>query len=480
MRTRESVAVTNEEMRLADARTIEGGVPSLTLMERAGRAIAKIVAENGSGEKIVVACGSGNNGGDGYVAARYLREWGFPVSVWAVGAPKSEDCKAVAALWKGETWEICPVRKGVLVDCLFGTGLARPLEGKYLEAVRFINEGAFLVYAADIPSGLNGDNGQIMGEAVKADHTISIAYRKVGTLLADGIDRCGTVHVVDIGIETQEGYFVLYGGESIQFLPQRRRNVHKGTFGMATLVAGSLRYSGAALLGIGALRRMGAGYTRLVTDREVLPHYIGRYPDVLLSAWDEEIVRSKAVAIGSGMGVSEELYAHIRFLLERYEGTLVIDADGLNALALYGKDVLKEKKCAVVLTPHIKEFARLTGKSVSEILADPIGEAKGFASAYGVTLLLKSAVSVVTDGRQTALNATGNASLAKGGSGDVLTGIVCGLALTLSPYESALYGAYLLGLAAEEASARLGIYASTATDVVEALPAVLRRCTEEA
>lgn len=469
--------LSNAEMRRADAAEIKN-TPSLTLMERAGRAIADEVFSHGN--DVLVVCGSGNNGGDGYVAARYLRSYGANVVVWAVEPPKSADCAKNAARFAGEIVSSAPEgRFDVVADCLFGTGLSRQTEGRCAEAIEKINRMRAFVVSADIPSGLNGDNGLVMGSAVRADVTLAIAFIKQGCVLGDGLDLCGKIKVADIGIPSSEGRTIYEEEDVAPFFPPRRRNVHKGTFGKAVVMGGSMQYSGAALLSLSALLRTGVGYAELVTDEAVLPHYIGKFPEALLSPWKED-VGARAIAVGMGCGATRELYRRVCFLLSRFEGTLVIDADALNALSLYGTHVLRNKACRVIVTPHPKEFSRLSGLSPEEIQRDPVAVAEGFAREYGVVVVLKGAVSVVTDGERTALNVSGSPALAKGGSGDVLSGIVCGLASRLPPFESAVCGAYVLGKAGEEAAARLGEYAATASDVVAALPAVLRRLTEQA
>lgn len=471
--------LSNEEMRRADEAAMRA-LPPLTLMERAGRAIAEEAREYGS--DFLVVCGSGNNGGDGYVAARYLKEWGFDVSVLAVFSPKSEDCRAMAALWQDGVLGRFPRRRyGVVIDCLFGTGLSRPLQGDAAEAVSFINRMGAFVLSADIPSGINGDNGMTMGTAVKADKTVAIAYAKRGCLMADGLDCCGKLVVKDIGIPSDEGIEVL---EDISpYFPPRKRNVHKGTFGRACLIAGSMAYSGAGLLALSALLKTGVGYAELNTGRDVLPHYIGKFPEAILSVMGEDrehLLGAKSVGIGCGLTVSPKVYEELCFLFERYEGTLVIDADGLNSLAKFGVQALKHKACKVVLTPHPKEFSRLSGKSLAEIVADPVGEARAFAKKYGVTVLLKGASSVITDGEKSYLNVAGSPALAKGGSGDVLTGLITGLCARLSPLEGAAVGAYLLGRAGERAEKKRGAYCATATDVLEEIPSCLHSAAEQA
>lgn len=279
-------------------------------------------------------------------------------------------------------------------------------------------------------------------------------------------------------------------------LPPRTRDSHKGTYGSAAIVAGSIEYTGAAYLSAAACLRAGAGYTTLFVPSGILPYYVLKAPEVLLKsindgdryAFNREIMDGllgyDSVAFGMGMGATETVAKGAAYLLRHYTGKLVLDADGLNSLALYEKErlttLLKNAKCDVVLTPHIKEFSRLCGYSTEEILKDRIGLAKAFAKERKITLLLKSAVSVLTDGERTGLNATGNSSQAKGGSGDVLSGVIAGLcAMGASAFDGALAAAYLTGRAAELSSARLSEYSVTASDVISYLGVAFLSVTEK-
>lgn len=482
--------LTNEQMRAADKKTIEEkGVPSLELMERAGKAIAVAVPSGGC---ICVVCGGGNNGGDGYVAARYLLERGEEVCVVSLSEKRSPDCATNFRAFQGAVHSVFPRRRyTTVVDCIFGTGLTRPVEGIYRAAVEFINGMGAFVVSADIPSGLS-DCGIPLGVCVKADITVAVQAEKTGLWLNDAPDYCGTIVTADIGIETDGDSACRYeDGDISPFFPQRRRNTHKGSFGRCVILAGSAAYTGAPLLAAGALKRMGTGYSELCVCRSIFSSYIGKYPEVILTAFPEQdgmlacredalekLCSASAIVFGPGCGVSEEIYRIAVYLLSHYTGTLVLDADALNAIAKYGAEVLKHKKCGVILTPHLKEFSRLAEEEVENIRQDGCVLAKKFAATYGVTLLLKSAVSVITDGERVVLNTTGSSALAKGGSGDVLSGILGGLAARLTPFQAAVCGAYLLGKAGEEAERRLGAYSATATDVIEAIPSCVLALAE--
>ena len=430
--------LSSAQMRACDRYTIDTlGVPSLTLMERAGQAIAaetqKVFSALGVNEALVV-CGGGNNGGDGFVAARLLQEAGADVQILCLAEKFSPDCAAVKEKFKGEILQRMPRRRyPVILDCIFGTGLSRPVEGTELSLIRFINAAGAFVISADIPSGLNGDNGLVTGECVRADLTV------------------------------------------------------KGTYGKVSIIAGSRAYSGAALLAASAALRGGAGYVELCVPSGLFSVYAGKLPEVILTSFSgedafsyceedlEKVLSGQCVVAGMGMGASFETYKMVKYLLERYTGRLVLDADALNALARYGTDILKEKKCAVLLTPHIKEFSRLSGLSVKEISERGARAPQEFAAACGVSVLLKSAVSVLCGEEKIFFNVRGSACQAKGGSGDVLSGVIGSLAAQgRSVTDAALAGSYLCGVAGELCEQELGQYSVTAGDVIAHIPAALR------
>ena len=503
------LVLTNAQMREADRYTIEEkGIPPLTLMERAGRALAITAEKLAETGRILCVCGGGNNGGDGFACARIMTRCGrMPQpEVLCVAEKFSNDCAVNRQAWQ-EMGGVCltepPQRKyAVIVDCLFGTGFHGSLAGEEKRLAEWINEqkkkGA-IVLSADIPSGVNGQNGRVDGVAVCADVTLCIGEIKAGVLLNDGIDYAGEIKRADIGIQLPEkGYAILSDRESVkEILPPRKRNSHKGTYGRAAIVAGSEEYTGAAYLAAAACLRSGAGYTTLFTPKDLLPLYALKSPEILLKpsndggryAFNEEVMGDllayDSIAYGMGMGVSKEIFKGAKYLLENYTGRLILDADGLNSLAKFScgslPELFKNKKCDVILTPHVKEFSRLSGLTVEEVLEDGITAAKEFALLHSVTVLLKNALSVVTDGERVSLNATGNSGQAKGGSGDVLAGVLAGLcAASLSVYESGVAGAYLVGKGAELAVLDVGEYSLTASELIAYLPKAFLFITEDA
>ena len=468
-------AYSNQQMRLADAQTITNGTPSLELMERAGAALADAVSramkKTGTGDAIFV-CGGGNNGGDGFVAAQILKERGEDVAVLCIARKFSSDCNVVRARYDGVTYERIPRRRyGVVVDCLFGTGLTRPVEGENALLIDFINQGEYVI-ACDLPSGLM--EGGIAGEAcVHADETVTMGLVKQALLLSDGADCAGEIRRAEIGIESAErGAQIWEESDVKKYFPQRKSNSNKGTYGTASIVAcGS--YSGATVLAARACLKSGAGYTKLWVDSQMYPYVVGFMPSVVTRVFcgiDDDVLSSDAIAVGMGAGVSDVLYDYLGQLLERYTGTLVLDADALNTIAKYGVEILKEKACNVVITPHPKEFSRLTSLPVREVLSHAVDVAKQFAKDYRLTVVLKNNRSVITNGERVAINTTGSPTLAKGGSGDVLAGLLCGTcARNVAPFEAGCVSSYLLGRAGEIVAKRMGEYSPDATNVIDAL-----------
>lgn len=489
--------VTNDEMRLADEYTIkEQGVPSLELMERAGRALAEKVESLCPRGKILCVCGGGNNGGDGFVCARVLLAKGYKTEVLFFAERETADCaenKAEYLAVGGIIFSEIPTTLtksdyAMAVDCLVGTGLRGGLSGQNAAAVEYLNAlkmQGVTILSADIPSGLNGKTGKADGVCVRADHTLCIGEVKTGVVMADGLDFAGKVSRADIGIVLPQNNYAVWIDKqwTKERLPQRKRNSHKGTYGKAAIVAGSEEYTGAAFLSAAACARSGAGYTTLFLPEKLLPIFYLKQPEILLKstngggryAFNEENMRNllgyDAVAYGMGMGVSEEVKQGAIYLLQHYQGKLIIDADGLNALALCETKELsalfKNAKCDVVITPHVKEFSRLCGYSVFEIEENGIEIVRQFALEKGVTVLLKSAASILTDGTNVAIHTAGNSALAKGGSGDVLSGVITGLcAMGASAYDGAGVGGFVMGKAAEKAAKYLGEYSVLAGDVI--------------
>ncbi len=485
--------LSNAEMRAADSYTIEKlGICAGQLMENAGKAIADEVlkaAKKLDTTDILIVCGTGNNGGDGYVCAKELLKRGLKVKIYAFDGTLSPDCANAKTAFESQakslniacesiySGDICG---SIIVDCIFGTGLNRNVSGEYEKVIQKINSSRAFVISADIPSGLCGDNGKVLGVAVKADLTVAIAEYKAGTFLNDGLDYCGKTVKKDIGIVCpQESYAQIYSEKDIaKFYPARPHNSHKGTFGSANLIAGSAQYAGAAALALSAALKSGCGFVKLTCADEVKALILSKFPQAIYL--DKPDLTSSAIAAGMGCGVTEELYKTLKFLLENYKGTLIIDADGLNVLSKFGKEILKGKTCNVILTPHVKEFSRLTGLTVEQITSSPMESARAFASEFKVTLLLKGAASVITDGNKTAVNVRGSSALAKAGSGDMLSGYLCGSAARgLNAFDACVCAAFTLGLSAEITAKQKTDYCTAAEDILKKIHFAVRRLTTQ-
>ena len=482
--------LTVEQMRKADAYTIQDkNIPAETLMERAGSALAGLVENTVTRGKVLCVCGGGNNGGDGFVCARLLLGKGYDVTVVCFANRKSELCEKTKNAYEtagGKIVETFPETAfDLVVDCLLGTGTRGEIKAEYAQAIERINAykacGAKVV-SADIPSGLNGDNGRAT-VCVNADKTLCIGERKMGVYFGDGIDFSGELVDADIGIELpQDRYVTLIEKQDVaRILPRRKRNTHKGTYGKTAIVGGSARFVGAPYLAtLGALRS-GAGYTYLYAPKSTWKGYALHLPEAIVAPIKidgkrslQAVLDKQAVAYGMGLGVSKRISDGAKYLLQNYTGKLLLDADAINALAIYEKDnvsrIFSEKKCEVVLTPHVKEFSRISGQTVEEILDKGAFSAVEFAKAHGVVVVLKNAVTTITDGEEISVNVAGSAGQAKGGSGDALSGVITALmGQGIAPLDSAKAGAYLLGVSATILEREQGQYSMLATDVINGL-----------
>ena len=486
--------LTVAQMREADTYTInEKNEPSLTLMYRAGEALANEAENLVSQGEVLCVCGGGNNGGDGYVCAEILRERGREVTVVCVGESKSADNEYYKQRFieaGGRIEKAFPENKfSLVVDCLLGTGFYGAPKGECAVAIERIKayktDGA-KVLSADIPSGLNGDNGQ-KSLCVEADVTLCIGEEKTGVYYGEGVDVAGKVVRKDIGIVLpNEEYATIIQKEDVaKLLPKRKRNTHKGDYGRVAIIGGSAQYFGAGYLSAYAGLRSGAGYTYLYVPQSILGYYVLKNPEMIIRPLDgrgargmcetlDGLLSMQAIAYGMGMGVTKEVCEGAKQLLNTYTGSLLLDADALNALAKYEKgnivSIFANKKCEVVLTPHVKEFSRLTGDSIEEILEKGMFAPVAFAKQCAVTVLLKGAVTTVTDGERIAVNIAGSAGQAKGGSGDALSGLIAGLlAQGLDVFDGAVAGAYLLGRSAENVEKTVGEYGMLATDIINGL-----------
>ncbi len=473
------IYLTSEQEREADKNAINFGLPSEVLMKRAGRALADEVqaaARRLNAKKVLIVCGTGNNGGDGYVAARELLARGFAVTVYAFEDELSAGCKREKKRYTGKYTRT--IAGEIIVDCIFGTGLNRKLQGDFASVVKKINAAEAYVISADIPSGLHGDNGEVMGVAVKADMTVALGNPKLGCVFGEGFDYCGKLVVKDIGIAAEGNLAKAAEDEDIAaYYKPRKRNSHKGDYGSACIIAGADEYPGAAALAISTALKSGCGYVYAVVPEKFRYGMAAVEPQCIYP--DKPHMDASAIVVGMGMGCTKQTYDTVCALLKSYKGKLIIDADGLNALAKFGKEPLLQTKAKVLLTPHIGEMSRLCGLSSEEILKDQVKVAQDFAAEYNVTVHLKNAVSVTSDGKSSTLSVRGTTALAKAGSGDLLSGLICGNAARgLSVYDAAVCSQYVLGYAAEVCSETLFDGAVVYKDLVENLHTALKRLTK--
>jgi NAD(P)H-hydrate epimerase len=508
---------TAKEMRKLDAFTIqELGIPSLVLMENAGRGVVdEMTAMLGDmqGAAVVIVCGRGNNGGDGLVAARYLESAGAQVEVYLTSAEKevSGDAKVQLGFAKklgldvkslSEAASLARFRKSlpgadILVDAILGTGASGKLDDRLAKIVKVMNESdeVFRV-AVDAPTGVEVDTGRLMGEAFRADLTVTFGLPKRGHFLLPGREHTGSLAVVDIGIprkaveEAGMGVVLAEEEDARSFLPRRPPDAHKGTCGTVLIVAASEGFTGAAALAGEAALISGAGLVHLAIPRSLNDILEMKVTEVITKPLPETDARTlsaaalpkilelaagaRCVAVGPGLSMHPETSSLVRELVARVGVPLVLDADGINALAGH-TEILSRRKWPTVITPHPGELSRLTGESAAIINSARIERAARYAKEWNTVLLLKGAPTIVShpDGFSS-INATGNAGMASGGTGDVLTGMLGSLiAQGTGIFEAAVAAAYFHGMAADVAVEEIGEWGLCASDILDFLPQVM-------
>lgn len=509
--------VTAHTMQELDRQAIEThGIPGLDLMERAGRGCAEhIMAAYGirQNKRAVILAGRGNNGGDGYVIARYLLERGWQVQVLVL-ASRNEirgDARTNLDLLSDAVLSFCP-REGelvkkhadalgqadVVVDALLGTGLRSDLQGNYLEAVALINAAPGKVVAVDIPSGIHGTTGRILGKAVRADMTVTFGLAKLGHVLYPAADYVGRLVIVDIGIPPQlmnaaPGYDFLDERSMAPLVRRRDRQAHKGVFGHCLIVAGSTGKTGAAALAANSAVRTGAGLVTLAVPETLNPILEIKTTEAMtlplpdagsgflttqaITAIEKVLPGKSALAIGPGIDRRPAGVTVVQSLIESVALPMVIDADGLNALAEDTTVLHRSKSANIVLTPHPGEMSRLLGSVIPDVAAIRVSVAQEFARSFGVYVILKGARTIIAapDGTA-AINGSGNPGMATGGMGDVLTGIIIALlGQGYGTWDACCLGVYLHGLAGDLVAMEQGEIGMTATDLMERIPLALNR-----
>jgi hydroxyethylthiazole kinase-like uncharacterized protein yjeF len=515
--------VTAEEMRRCDARAIRGyGIPGLLLMEHAGNEVSRWVAGRYGplqGKRILVLCGKGNNGGDGFVAARRLLDSEATIDVVLTASPGqlTGDARLNYSILKSLA-RTHPARLSIrqysprfrsrhisydlIIDALFGTGFSGAVREPYRSLLPWVNNQGVPVVAIDIPSGVNGSTGRAENLAVRATETVTLGAWKTGLLCNEGRDLAGRVEVADIGIPASVYASVrpitrlVERSDVAAALPKRASTVHKYSVGKVLIVAGSKGYTGAAALAASSALKSGAGAVVLLTPESVYPILARKLTEVIvrplpataegtlanhsLGAILEQLKWADVTVVGPGLSQQPETQELTRSLLAKCRGRLVIDADGLNALASLGMRRMKRMKADCILTPHTGECARLVGLTSVEVDTHRVDVARKLAKSIGQTIVLKGAptATAVSEG-DVYLNSTGNPGMATVGSGDVLTGLIASLwAQGTEPRVAAFAGAYLHGLAGDLASEKVGVRSVVAQDLVDYLPEAFRAVEE--
>ena len=485
--------LTTTQMAYCDSHAIEGGIPSTDLMRRVAQAVYDSRVWQGS---IAIICGKGNNGGDGLALACIMADNGIFPKVFLLG-DMSKDGRYYYddLLSKGydSIYDICECDYDfdIIVDCIFGTGFKGQPRQKYAEVIDNINASRAYKISVDIPSGLDGDSGRYV-TCVRADETLTVQFAKMGLYLNDGKDMTGKLSIIDVGIGlyTQAANIVEEQDVAVLF-PKRNRNTHKGTFGKSAIMGGCGNYLGAvrlANMGLCALRS-GGGLNVIIVPKSHVGNILGSVMESTvigiaddggyfvfdMQEIDAALKGANSLAIGMGMGNNYCQNAKIiEHVIANYSIDVIIDADGLNSLAT-NVEMLKCAKAKIILTPHVKEMSRLCGKSVEEILNDPIGVAKSFAEEYKVIVLLKGASSVITDGRDVYMVTNGGAELSKGGSGDTLSGVMLGmLSQGTASIESAYSSSYLTAKVAKDLTEEFSEYGVLPSDVAREIRRLIK------
>ena len=490
------------QMQAADKYTIEElGVPSLVLMERAALKVVEVIHEKGiDTSKTLVVCGSGNNGGDGFAAARLLTEEGMRAEVLFAGneASLSEECaqqKRIAERMGIHVFTDLPEDEyTVIIDAVFGVGLSRDIAGRYKEIIHWMNSRNCRKVAVDIPSGVCARTGKILGTAFQAELTVSMACAKAGCELFPGKAYAGETVAVPIGIspeffkEDPRVCFTYDKADIPGLLPVRKADSHKGSYGKVLMITGSSGMAGACYLSARAAYAVGAGLVQIYTaedNRAVIQQLL---PEAIVSCYTEYdsgqlaglLEWADVVCIGCGLGRSEVSEKILLHTLKETTVPCIVDADGLNILSGH-MEVLRQSPASVIVTPHMKEMSRLTGKGVEEIGGKRIETAEWFAKEYGSVCVLKDSRTVVArEGHHTFLNLAGNNAMAKAGSGDVLAGVITGLAAQgMSLFDSAALGVFLHACGGDEARDKKGAYSVLAQDLIAGIENVMLKRTEE-
>ncbi len=473
-------------------------IPGLILMENAAIKVLKHL-DTDIADKYVIVCGNGNNGGDGYAVARHLKALGKSLEIFMVGDKKmSPDCsrnyeiirniglkvKSIANTDDLSDLKDALEEADLVVDAIFGTGITRKLEELYVYCISVINENSTNIISIDVPSGINSNTGEMMGNAIKAKKTVTLELYKRGFVNNRVHKYTGEIILESIGIPEEivdlyhQKEYITSLKDVNEAIPKRDKTSHKGDYGRLFILAGSKDFIGAAYLTTKAAVMAGTGLVTLGCKNEIQNILSGKLTEAMTYGYDninelkEKLNTSSAIAIGPGLGNGEETLELLKEVLSQGEKSIIIDADGLNVLS---KDLslLKDAKAKIILTPHPGEMSRLTGLEIDFINENRIKVSKEFAMEHKVIVLLKGYNTVITDGESVYINPTGNSSMASGGMGDALTGIIASLcAQGCKALEAAYTGAYLHGYAGDILSKDR--YSVNAEAIIDQLPYVLK------
>lgn len=487
----------SRRMKACDRREIETRTPSEVLMEKAASAVYDVLKSDFDLSRVLFVCGGGNNGGDGLIAAKLCAFDGNETHILFCGsedACTAETSRRLAEVKKAGVKFVSAIDEEytAVVDAMFGIGLSREIDGENAEIINAINLSRAKVLSIDIPSGICADNGEILGCAVKADETVAIQAYKRGHLLGEGVENCGKLICVDIGISCSgaenfdgEGDIVPYvlAENDIQLLSKRKKDSNKGTYGRVAIIGGAPGMCGAVYLSALAAYRSGAGLVEIFTSNENRIPLQMLIPEAIVTTtdWDEPdtekleevLERAKVVCVGPGMSMGKGALRILSTVYKNVSTSLIVDADALNLTAKYGLEY--PLGVSTVITPHPLELSRLSGKTVEELKADLWQSAKTYADDNHVICVAKDHHTVIAHKTNVFVNASGTPALAKGGSGDVLCGVIAGLRCGgLSMLGASSLGVYIHGLAGEKAEEKFGMSAPLAHEVANLVGEVLR------
>jgi hydroxyethylthiazole kinase-like uncharacterized protein yjeF len=497
------------EMRNLDRTAMDNfGITQELLMENAGEAAYFVILREFGvrGRKFAIFCGAGNNGGDGCVVARKIHSTGGEVKVFFLGkrdklegaAKENFDIISRMPIEISEVNSIEQMREAAsdcdaIVDAIFGTGLSREVTGIYKDVIQLMNESQKRVFSIDIPSGINGDTGQVLGSAVRSNYTITYGLPKIGNMLYPGFDFCGKLYVSHISFPPS-----LYNADSIKVqvndpveLPQRSKDTHKGSYGRALFIAGSSNYLGAPYFSALSFLKAGGGLSYLATPKSISPFLASKGSEIvflpqgetssgsLATGSMEELLefskRASMVIMGPGLSLNQETQELVRELVRKIETPLLIDGDGITAIAQEVK-LIKERKAETILTPHSGEMSRIARMEVSEVNKDKINVLQRTAKEFNAIMVLKGAHSLIGYPDESVyINTSGNPGMATAGSGDALTGAIAamyGLGLPLP--DAVKTGVFIHGLSGDLAAREKGEDGLTAQDILDYLPNAVR------